>query len=559
MYSRRRLLTHLGIGGAGLFLTPYERFANGLIDSFIKKAYAEEVNQTPSRYYVNVFFPGGPARFVFDHWMRTSSSDPAMNYNPMVATAYTSAGGRVTGTEYRTMNQNGVLVPHLFSQSVNTSSGAVNLSDILRHMLVMRGFASGLDGHIFNLTTQMAPIGGISSMSALGADISKRPFEVVQFPNRGGYHKFDSQKGKAINILGGSTPLKTLFEGLMPSAGELQRASNLKARNIAAYERAQYQLKALSQADSTGSKTLKASLENARVLLKKGVGDIDSYWNEAVARYTNTVNAAVRTTNIPGISDQAIIPVANNLNWIYNLRGSQPDLHPDQDLRSVIPGLSIGGIAENLALAEFMIRGDYASSAEVHMDAGLNGVTIKNAAGNMVSGSHEPDMHTTGSFPALLMMNCFYRGVLAGVLELKQSLQAQQTSLGTNAWEETVMHFVGDFTRVARLDGAGSDHGFHQLGTSVISGAFENGPFVTGNILKGASNGYYGGTVGTATQIEDYNIKGIPGPVFASSQIAELLRLHENPFRNLANPVVKLEGSNLNYVSSQFRGKIVGS
>lgn len=558
MYSRRSFLTHLGIGGAGLFLTPYERFANGLVDSLIKKAYAEEVNQIPSRYYVNVFFPGGPARFVFDHWMRTNANDPAMNFNPMVATAYTSSDGRVSGLQYRTHDHNGVLVPHLFSQSVRTSNGAYNLSNILGNMMAIRGFSSGIDGHQFNLTTQMAPIGGIASMSGLGADISARPFEAVQYPQRSTYNKFDSQKGKAINVLGGDAPLRTLFEGLMPSAGELARASNLKARNIAAYERAQSQLKALSAADAAGAKVLKSSLENARVLLKKGIGDIDGYWTSAVNRYRGIINEAVRTQNIPGISDVPIIPGTGPL-WNFAMRGSQPDLSSDQDLRSILPNLSIGSLAENFALAEFMIRGEYASSIEVHMDAGIHNVTIKNAAGNMVTGNHESDMHTTGAFPALLMMNCFYRGVLAGVAEFQQRLQSQQTSLGPNAWEDTVMHFVGDFTRIARLDGAGSDHGFNQLGTSVISGSFTNGPFVTGNILKGDATGHYGGTVGTATQIDDYNIKGPPRPVFAASQIAELLRLHENPFRNLANPVVKLNGNTLNYVASQFKGKIVGS
>lgn len=559
MYSRRSFLTHLGIGGAGIFLTPYERFANSLVDSFIKRAYAEETNLIPSRYYINVFFPGGPARFVFDHWMRTNASDPAMNFNPMVATAYTASGGRVTGTEYRTMNYNGILVPHLFSQSVNTSNGAVNLSSLLTNMLAMRGFASGIDGHQFNLTTQMAPVGGISSMSGLGADISQRPFEAIQYPERGSYNKFDSQKGKAINVLkDNAPPLRTLFEGLLPSAGELAKASNLKARNVAAYERAQSQLKALSQMDATGAKALKDSIENARVLLKKGVGDIDGYWNSAVNRYRNIINTAARTTNIPGISDQPIIPTAGNLHWTFAMRGSQPDLHPDQDLRSAIPNLQINALAENLALAEFMIRGEYATSIEVHMDAGLNNVTIRNAAGAMVTGTHEPDMHTTGGFPALLMMNCFYRGVLAGVAEFKQRLQSQQTSLGTNAWEETVMHFVGDFTRIARLDGGGSDHGFNQLGSSVISGSFTNGPFVLGNILTGATNGYYGGTIGTATKIDNYNITGTPGPVFASSQIAELLRLPNNPFKNLANPVIKIEGTNLSYLNSSYKGKLVG-
>ena len=285
MYSRRHFLTHLGIGGAGLLLTPYERFANSLVDSFIKRAYAEETNAVPSRYYVNMFFPAGPARFVFDHWMRTNADDPTMNFNPMVATAYTNNGSRVTGVEYRTVNHNGVLVPHLFSQSVNTSNGAYSLANMLENMLVMRGFASGIDGHQFNLTTQMAPVGGIASMSGLGADISKRPFEAYQYPQRGSYHKFDSQKGKAINVLGGSTPLRTLFEGLLPSAGDLAKAANIKARNIAAYERAQSQLKALGETDATGAKVLKSSIENARALLKQGIGDIDGYWTGAVNRY----------------------------------------------------------------------------------------------------------------------------------------------------------------------------------------------------------------------------------------------------------------------------------
>ncbi len=53
-------------------------------------------------------------------------------------------------------------------------------------------------------------------------------------------------------------------------------------------------------------------------------------------------------------------------------------------------------------------------------------------------------------------------------------------------------------------------------------------------------------------------MKGAPRPVFAASQIAEVLRLHDNPFKNLANPVVKLNGNTLNYVSPQFKGKIVG-
>lgn len=558
MYSRRNFLTHLGIGGAGIILTPYERFANSLVDSLIKKAYAEEVNQTPSRYYVNVFFPGGPSRFAFDHWMRTNADDPALNYNPMISTAYTATDGRVSGLQYRTHNQNGVLVPHLFSQTVRTTNGDYNLANILKNMLSIRGFSSGIDGHQFNLTTQMAPIGGISSMSGLGADISSRPFEAVQYPERTSYNKFDSQKGKAINVIGGSTPLRTLFEGLLPSAGELARASNLKARNIAAYERAQSQLKALSAVEATGSKALKSSLENARILLKKGIGDIDVYWNSAVSRYSNIINQAARTQNIPGISDVPIIPGAGSL-WRLSTRGAQPDLHADQDLRTMLSNVSIGWLAENLALAEFMITGEYASSIEIHMDAGLNNMTFKNAEGNMVTANHESDMHDTGAYPAVLIMNSFYRGVLAGVAEFQQRLEAKQTSLGTNAWEETVMHFVGDFTRIARLNGSGADHGFNQLGTSIISGAFTNGPFVVGNIEKGSPEGHYGGTVGTAAEIENYNMKGAPRPVFAASQIAELLRLHENPFRNLANPVVKLNGTTLNYVSSQFKGKIIGS
>ncbi len=74
----------------------------------------------------------------------------------------------------------------MFSQQVYSSNSQRRaLSDLLDNMLVIRGFASGIDGHPFNAVVQQAPLGGVSTLSGLAAESSVSTFDAVQWPGRG--------------------------------------------------------------------------------------------------------------------------------------------------------------------------------------------------------------------------------------------------------------------------------------------------------------------------------------------------------------------------------------
>lgn len=542
-------------GAAALVATPYERLLNALSTGFIHKAQAEAAGAEGARNYINILIAGGPMRYTFDAWMRTNPSDGQLEYNPMVATKLVRSGGNIIGTEYATFNHNGVMVPHMFSHSVTTSSGAKALTELLNNMLVIRGFGTGFDGHNFNATIQQAPVGGVSSVMGLAADYSRKTFEAVEWPDRGTYGNYSSITGKALNILT-NNPLTSLLEGFGGPQGGRNLGRNLKDRNREAFDLAQARLRAYAQSDFAGSTILSKNLSNASDLMKKGIGNIDSYWNGAVARYRSVIETSMRQQGLVGINDVAMISNQNNF-WRVHVADGNRGLvvHPDSDLRDSIKTMSSpGSLAEGLALAEYVLKEGLVSTMNLQMGDPA-GLMIKDAA-NGVTGNHVAikDMHETGAIPGVLITTAYYRGLCAGMMELIEQLKKSKVN-GVDLWSETVIQVISEFNRTARSNGSGSDHGFNQMVTSVFSGAIQRGPFVVGNIYRAGHGGGYVGTQGRAAPIDGYNQKGMPSPTMAASTVTALLRVPKNPYENLAEPLIRLNGDQLQILKA---AKLVG-
>lgn len=556
--TRRQLLRRgLLWGGAGLAVPPIEQLLDIMTLGLIKQAHAESLGIEGVRNYVNVNLTGAPMRYAFDQWLRTSHSESNLIYNPMVNTKMVASGGRVTGVEYGTFEKNGILVPHMFSQSVLTSLGAVPLSQLLENMLVIRGYGTGFDGHTFNNNVQQGPVGGISSIAGVAADYSNKTFEAIQWPDRGAYRSFSSSKGKALNVLASDTPLKTLLQGFMAPPPERAQARSLKDRRSAEMELARARLGAYVNANANGSKILNQNMQNAITLMKKGVGNIDGYWAEAVARYSHIITHSARATNLPGISDVPMLSQENALWSIHVAQGNRGMiLSKDFDARNIISQMDITAFATQFALIEYLLKENLASSVEVLSPDFANLIAIEKgtAAANSFLGIK--DMHETGAITGLLISVAYYRGLSAAILELATQLGKTKTARGTSLWSETVVHLISDFGRSARSSGGGSDHGFNQMSSSVFSGAFGGGPYVVGNIRRTGHNGAYDGTQGIGAAIDSYNQAGMPTPTMAASTVVELLRAPANPYVNLAAPLVKLEGGRLNYAFG--KGKLVG-
>lgn len=556
-FSRRGFIAGGAVAGAAALVpTSVEYLMNALSSSFIRKAHAEANGMEGARNYINISMPGGPIRYAFDHWLRTNTSDPAMAFNPMITNRFTSSGGVVNGLEYSTFNYNGVLVPHMFSHSVFNGANAQRpLTDLLNNMLVIRGYASGFDGHSFNATIQQSPVGGLSSVMGLAADYSAKTFEAVEWPARGNFGSFSSSRGKSLNVLSSQKPLHALLEGFSRPKADSIKGRSLKERHRDAFDLAQARLKAYSQSDNAGAVILGKNLSNAVEMMKKGTGNIESYWPEALARYRRVMENSMRQSNLLGVSDAQMISAQTPMWKLHISAGNRGAVLANTfDARLLISQMQPPAfLIEGLALAEYILKENMASTLNIQPSE-LIGLLAAEVGGGLMSQNGPFDMHETGAFPAVLVATALYRGLAAGLLELIDQLK-NTTVNGVDVWSETVVQLLSEFDRTGRDDGSGSDHGFNQMVTSAFSGAIKNGPFVVGNIYRMSSSGGYTGSQGQSAPIEGYTQAGVPNPTMAASTIAELLRVPKNPYENLAAPLIRLSGQQLQVLKT---AKIIG-
>ncbi|RYF50058.1 MAG: twin-arginine translocation signal domain-containing protein [Cytophagaceae bacterium] len=215
MSSRRDFLKMTGLAGAAGFAymarSPHELLARTMIRNAFVMGEAAEAQVAPSKAYVNIMMFGGPLRYTFDHWLRASASDPAMMFNSTTGTAFTynASTRQVTGTEYRTFNHNGVLIPQLFAALSSSDRNA-----FMDSFLAIRGYGSGIDGHGQNSSLQMQPLAGAASLSGIVADQSQLSYKSIQTPARGAASKFLSENSVGQSILNGNDPVADLLSPL---------------------------------------------------------------------------------------------------------------------------------------------------------------------------------------------------------------------------------------------------------------------------------------------------------------------------------------------------------
>jgi Protein of unknown function (DUF1501). len=541
--TRRNFIGSALTIGAGAFLVdPFRALTEGIADGIIQRAHAESTGVLAARNYVNIQLGGAPLRYQFDQWLRTSATDLALAkvastgaQNMMTCNAFTWGSNGLVTPAMLTTTYNGVIVPHLWSQTVYSSSGTARpLTELLKNMLVVRGYASGLDGHQFNILAQQAPIGGVSTITGLVAEGTKTTFDSVQWPDRGGNGVYVSSKGKSQSKLTGTTPLSTLMEGF--GSPNPVTARTLKSTHKDAMELAQARLKAYSRTDNSGAKIVAQNLSNATDMMAKGVGNITSYWAPAVARYSAAIERSMRETNIKGISEKALIS-DESPQWTMGT-GNLTVLSKNFDARDSIAAASFQNLAQSLAMAEYLVKEGLAASIDVRGDALLGLKILQKNMAAMAAITLGTDMHSTGANAAILFMNTYYRGLTAGILEFRDAI-------GASLWENTVVQIQGDFGRTARSAGSGSDHGYNQMITSAFSGAFTNGPVIVGNIQQAGYNAAYDGTQGIAAAIPGYNQSGMPSPSMAAATVTALLGVDHNPYQNTSAALVSLSSGTL--------------
>jgi hypothetical protein len=528
--SRRDLLRGAGQAGVGAAAftmgSPQQMLTQAVLKNWFQRANADAVGALSPRYYINCLFPGGPVRFSWDHWLRTNTSDPAMILPPAAATNFTYNSGtrKTTGFEYRTFDYNGVQIPQFFK-----SMNSTDLANLMDSFLVIRGYGSGVDGHLNNENSQTLPLAGQPSLSGLLADHSNRSFRAVQSGSRGGGN-FASASNVGLNVVSIDKPLRDL---LAPVAA----TSNLRTLRKA-NEDAFLSLRSLlniSAPDTQAMRIAKGTLQDSYHLLTGNYANYAAQWPTLMSDYQTAFESGARTAVLPGINStmdgsQRLQIISDGTN-LFNL-----DHNPTyslyaagQDINQVLDQATIDNIGASFALAEYCITNDLVSSIELQFDR-MRGV--RESVGGGATSNHNHDSHQSGAYVIVLMTATMWAGYTNCLMLLRNRL------IAAGKWNNTIIHTTADFDRELSADGFGSGHGFNQMISSIFSGVITGGPYVVGNVYQKSGTDKI--SQGTAAPIAGYSAD-FPKPAAMASTLYTLLSVAKNPWQNLASPLISLQ------------------
>lgn len=550
--SRRGFLRDAGLilGGSLLAsrLPPLEAMGKIATEAFFSKAGAAT---DYSRYFVNINLFGAPNRWIFDHWLRTKPGQ-TINANPMVTTRM-SGGSVYNEAVYATVNYKGVEVTPMWLTNAIGANGERSLSDLLDHMIVVRGYGSGQDGHPANLVRQTRPLNSLGSTSGYLAEQSTNLLRAVQYPasNLTGYA---SQQGVGMTMLHDRSYSNghNLSEDLLFPFGArngLEDLQKLRTRYDNVLAKARFELKQRSLASSADS--VAVDNESALKIIREGLDHLVTAWPALFAKYERIIMGTLRQRGVPGFSDKPVAALGDDMSgdspYGIDANADTYYMQPDHDLRSCFDSAVATRLIQSFALAEFVLTNKLSSVMEISMLNIDNLMAVFRRVTHMPNSpfanptsmafGYQTDQHRTGAVPATFMNAAIYRALASSILELTDRLKATPNGAG-NMFDQTVIQVLQEFGRSPRITGGGSDHGWDNMVTSLFTGMHKLGPKVVGNISKTQTyNDFYAGTFGYKAPVVLHGQTVVPSPLHLASSMSSLLGLHHNPWGNLARPL----------------------
>lgn len=437
------------------------------------------------------------------------------------------------------------------------------MSALLDNMLVIRGYGSGVDGHVTNSIRQFAPVGSAESLSGYLADNTQRLLRTIQYPafvaNVTG---FNSHRGfsavsaypvdQASNLVG--SVLRPFMK--RPDAAH---TTNLRERYKDLMEAASSVLSEGHRDRFPGIDAVSADRDEALKRLRVGFDDLEAAWPSLFGKYLEITRRSLRDRTAAGFTDRPIIAQDDGAfpesRYSTSANGLAYLPTPGSDLRDWMNGGECLILAQSLALAEFAFTRGLASAIEI------SNLEIKRIAGSFIANSSGSiggptavtfdqvfDEHQTGVMPSIFLNACFYRALAAGLLELIDRLKERKL------FGKTMIHLTSEFGRLPRNTGGGSDHGFDSMVSSLITGALTSGPMVVGNIRRSGSGGQhppvYSGTFGFRAPTLVAGQETMLNPAHVAATIAELMGYPSNPWDTQGTPLVKVKNGVVEAVAS---------
>lgn len=374
------------------------------------------------------------------------------------------------------------------------------MKNLAKNMMIMRGIDLQIDSHEIDRSRQLAPVPGSISLSGLAADQASTPIPAVGRGGGGSYYR--GEKGIAYVELAGANPLTTATSPFAP-LGSMRTLNNGSVE--AAIDNALQRMSSLSGNKNKYLPSTFATRFNAKKMMMKQFGNLQVRYNELVAKYKSLISRsfeAAGSLSLKDVDDRSLLALGT-----APFRVTENEYLIDTDVRTLTDAnTSIDGLAEGMAIAEFMITQGLSSSVNVQ-SGNFTGVYLGKAynpttkASRTARVNYSTDVHFTGSHCGIILFSRYYRAVSACLNELITQMKSVSLGNGSNLFDRTVMTVTSEFNRIPRVDGSGADHGWQGSNFTMLSGMFDQ-LNVAGNLKTNLNNR---GTWGLAGPLDELN------------------------------------------------------
>lgn len=539
--DRRSILKSM-LMGAGLTSTgALSTFLSSMSLSTMQKAYAQAAGDESAFQdlkLISIVMANGAPRYYWDLPLKPNDGDTFIQ-NPMCITRLNNSG---VG-EYATTKINGVNMSSIWSGNIPTPTGSVAMKELAKHMLTIRGIDLQIDSHEIDRFRQMAPVPGGISLSGLVADAATTPIPAIGRGGGNSYYK--GEKGIAYLDMSGGNPFTT---ALTPFSKQANMLSLNNGQVEQAIDQAINRMLALAPDKNKYLASTYAARYNAKKMMLREFTRLQEQFNELKLKYMNLMSAAFSPhlvgkehLRLTGIDDKIIVGDKS-----AQQRLTETTFYSGEDLRTLTNNNTyIDGLADGLAVCEFMLLNNLSSSANIvcgnimkgAYDSFYNPTNKTYGSANGANGTTiTVDAHFTGANSALILFSRYYRALSACLYEMTETLKAKKVASGGTLFDRTVMTVTSEFNRLPRLDGSGADHGWQGSNYTVFSGAIDE-LMVCGNVK---SNGDTRGTWGLSAGLDYLNGReAIIGN--AASSVSEILEI-KTPTPNDMSFVKKVNG-----------------
>ncbi|MCC2678893.1 MAG: hypothetical protein K0R29_1469 [Pseudobdellovibrio sp.] len=472
--QRRQFLKDAAKSLGLLGLTP--ALANVVVQALASQAKAQ-VLQGSNKRYIFFCFPGAPPRWFFDLPLTPNGATDTFSHAALGTYVGTDAG--IAKVQYKTW-QDPVSRYHLPPVWGSNPAGGA-FTNCLANALFVRGLDLEINNHVLGRLRNQSPIIGGLSIAGVLAQKTANPFPAASLGSITAAFKSEAPISPVelnMTVSATANPINTLmsyFAGKAP-------VENLATEDL------QNKINQYADSNEFSKPQLLESKARADDLIKKGVANFTQQWPDIFAKYQALVSSAMSRTNTDKFMANAVLkppppsgtPLVNDV----RLRFSDVDsVNPDiADLRNMInPATTVPNLAATFAAVEILITSGLTQviTTDISGLAGLN----KNLAGTKFNLNN--DQHFVGTLVSTIATTYLYRAVLSCTEELIKVFKAK------GDWDDTVIQFGSEFSRTARADGAGSDHGFKGGAALVLSGMISR-TTVVGNIENDLTPTYLG-------------------------------------------------------------------